>query len=116
MPLPLTLAALLPSIGWMMLAAGFLTTGDVMFRTWQMAAWSAGFWLTLAVYATGIFFLMLSFFGEHIAIASVICIVFNSVAYLLIAHWLFGDSVTPWQLFGMGLGIAAIFAMHLGGK
>lgn len=87
-----------------------------MFRIWQLAAWSTGFWLVLGVYATGIFFLMLSFFGEHIAISSVICIVFNSVAYLIVSHYWFGDSITPWQLLGMVLGIAAIFAMQLGGR
>lgn len=113
---PQSISALMPALGWMLFSAGLLTIGDVVFRVWLNQQFSFGFWAVLLVYVVGIFCLMLSFFGEHIAIAGAICIIANSVIYLVVAYLIYGDTISPWQMVGMVLGIAAIFAMQLGGK
>ena len=114
--MPQHLSTFMPVLAWLTLSATLLTIGDVMFRLWAVGGWAVGFWTAFAVYMVGIFCMMLSFFGEHIAVASTICIVFNCVAYLIIAYWFFGDTISPVQLGGIGLGIAAVFLMQLGGS
>lgn len=114
MGMPQQLSSFMPVLAWLALSAFLLTVGDLLFRLWAAGGWTLGFWIAFTVYMVGIFCMMLSFFGEHIAIASTICIIFNCVAYLIIAYWFFGDTISPMQLAGIILGIAAVFLMQLG--
>ncbi|MFZ2586792.1 MAG: hypothetical protein WAZ18_01515 [Alphaproteobacteria bacterium] len=109
----LTLANLLPSLAWTCLSASLLTLADILFRGWQLNPWPNGFGIIYIVYAIAIFFTMMSFFGENIAVATITLIIFNSVAYMLLAYGLYGDTLTPIQLTGISLGLAAIVVMKL---
>ncbi len=106
------MSLLMSTAGWTVLGALFLTAGDVLFRHYLSSMPRYGFAASFAVYLTGFFFMMLSFFGQNIAVASILAILFNIAFYLGAAHYMFGDTVTARQVAGIVLGLAAVFLLE----
>ena len=106
-------SSLLPTYVWIILSSIILTVGDVLFRIYQSAALPRGFIILFLIYVVGVFCMVMSFFGENIAIATIISIIFNCIAYLIVSYLLFGDTLTPLQICGIGFGFISIGIMTL---
>lgn len=107
------IALTLPPVVWTFACAAFLTVGDILFRTWLHSQWTAGFAVTFAFYAIGTLCMMMSFFGQGIAVATVAAVIANIVAYLLASWWLYGDAPNLMQIVGIILGFAVIAILEL---
>jgi len=83
-----------------------------VFRIWLAEKWYYGFALVLAIYVAGIFCMMMTFFQQNIAIATVAAILVNIVTYLLVARILYGDTLSMLQITGLALGLAAIVILE----
>jgi hypothetical protein len=106
--MPHAIASLLPTLAWTFLCSILLTIGDITFRHWQHTAFQYGFWATFVLYALAMLALMLSFFGQNIAIASIAAILLNTISYLIVARLAYGDDINAIQLLGIGLAFVAI--------
>jgi hypothetical protein len=103
-----SIAALAHPLVWITLGAFFLTVGDVVFRGWLANHWFGGFAATYFIYIFGLLFIMMSFFSQHIAVATISVYVLNCVAYIAIAWWFFGDTLTTAQMAGIVLGLVSM--------
>lgn len=113
MPNLYVLANSLPPIVWALLAGFILTGADIVFRYWQDTPWRGGFWVALGIYTVGVMCMMFTFFGKNIAIATMLTVLINMISYLVVAYFIFGDTLSPIKLFGLGLGLIAIFVLEL---
>lgn len=111
--MPALIAALLPSVAWTVLSGVAYTAGDIMLREWFAHHERGWFYLVFVIYMTGTACMMLSFFEQNIAIATVAAIVVNVIAYLAVAYFLYGDSVSPLQVFGILLGLASLAILEI---
>lgn len=107
-------AAMTSSFVWIVLGGVFLTGGDILFRIFQSSQWKFGFVVAFCVYGIGSLCMMLSFFGENIAVASILTLVFNVLIYLAAAYFFFGDTVSHREIFGILLGLAAVMVIESG--
>lgn len=98
---------------WILFSGVFLTVGDVIFRFWQQYSFWNGFLLAFSFYMVGIFCLMMSFFSENIAIATIAAVVVNTVVYLLASYFFFGDTISFLECCGVILGLTAIALIEL---
>ncbi len=112
MPSIVLFSQLLPSLSWIIISSLFLTAGDISFRYYIENHWNMGFVVSFGIYMIGIFFLTMSFFGQNIAVATVIGILFNITTYLIFAYFLFGDMISIRESIGLLLGFAAIFLLE----
>ena len=103
----------MPVILWTLTSGVFLTIGDIVLRIWLPDRWQFGFALVFSIYMLGIFCMMMSFFGQNIAIATVAAVLVNVVGYLLAAYFLFGDTISILQISGCSLGLIAIAILEL---
>lgn len=109
---PTAIASLIAPIYWMVISSVFLTVGDIMFRWWLEQQWPHGFALSCGIYALGMFCLIMSFFGENIAIATVIGITLNVIFYLAYAYFAYGDTLSTKEIIGIFTGLAAIYLLE----
>jgi len=58
--------------------------------------------------------MMMSFFGQNIAVAGIAAVLFNTIIYLAIAYIAFGDVITAREMVGIALGLVAIVLFELG--
>jgi hypothetical protein len=107
------LSSFLPAIVWSVLSGVILTAGDVTLRFWFEAKWAHGFEVTFLLYMLGVFFMMMSFFEQNIAIATIAAIVLNAVGYLVAVYFIYGDSITLWQTVGVALGLIALAILEI---
>ena len=68
----------------------------------------------LAFYFIGLNFLAQSYRYEHIAVSSIIFVLFNIIVLTLASKVLLGDSLSLGRMFGLGLGVAAVAVLTLG--
>jgi len=111
--MPGVIAGLLPSLAWIFIGALFLTAGDIAMRSYFAKTLPYGFGISLFAYMLGILCMMMSFFGKHIAIASVAAVILNIVIYLLISHFFYGDTLSPMEISGIILGLVAVTVLEL---
>ena len=108
-----TLSNFLPALVWTILSGFILTGGDIMLRSWLQTKWSHGFEFTFLVYISGVFCMMMSFFQQNIALATVAAVILNAVGYLLFAYFYYGDTIGVWQIVGIVLGLIAFTIIEL---
>lgn len=90
------------------------TLGDVIMKSWVESNRRIVFVIGLVVYMAGITLLAKSYRYENIAVASVIFVIFN-VVILAIVSWLhFKEPLTPVQIGGILMGIAAVALLEFG--
>lgn len=106
-----TIASFFPSLIWTILSGLFLTVGDILLRSWIAHPWPYGFWVSFAVYVVSIFLAMMSFFGENIAIATLLIVILNTITYLIVTYYFYGDTIEPRQIIGVFVGFSAVFLL-----
>ncbi len=84
-----------------------------MLRSWLETKWKYGFEFTFLVYISGVFCMMMSFFQQNIAVATVAAVILNAVGYLLFAYFYYGDTIGTWQIAGIILGLVAFAILEL---
>jgi multidrug transporter EmrE-like cation transporter len=90
-----------------------LTAGDILMKEWVVTNKYLFYFIGLAVYLIGLNFLAQSFKFKNIAVASVIFVIFNVVTLSLVSWLYFKETLSPMQIIGMALGIAAIIVLEL---
>ena len=106
------IAAFMPHTYWVIISSLILTLADIMLRNWFETQWSYGFPLILGIYFIGIFALVMGFFGQNIALVTMIGIVLNIVFYLAYSYFAYGDALNWQQMLGILLGFAAIYLLE----
>lgn len=106
------IAALMPHTYWVIISSLLLTLADILLRAWFDTQWSYGFPLIMGVYFIGIFALVMGFFGQNIALVTMIGIVLNIVFYLAYSYFAYGDALNYKQILGVLLGFAAIYLLE----
>ena len=107
------LSNLLPAVVWTITSGIVLTAGDLVLRSWLPEKWSYGFELTFLIYIIGVLCMMMSFFQQNIALATVAAVVVNAVGYLLAVYVIYGDTISVWQGVGIFLGLVAFAILEL---
>ena len=105
------LAALMPHTYWVVISSVLLTLADIMLREWFESHWAYGFPITLSVYCIGVFCLVMGFFGQNIALVTMIGILLNIVFYLGYSYFAYGDALNIQQIIGVMLGFGAIYLL-----
>lgn len=82
-------------------------------RAWFAAPFRGGIALMFAICMTVTACMMLSFFGQNIALATVAAIVVNVMTYLAYAYVVFGDTVSAVHIAGLVLGLVAFALLEL---
>ncbi len=90
-----------------------LTIGDIVMKKWVTSGSRLFYIIGLTVYLAGLIFLAQSFKYKNIAVASVIFVIFNVVTLSLVSWFYFKEKLSPLELSGIALGIAAIIVMEL---
>lgn len=106
-------AALLPPFGWSLLCGIFLTLGDVVLRSWFETQQGSGFCIALSIYTLGLLCMMMSCFGQNIAVAGIVAVLINSLGYLLISYLVWGDTVNAREAIGIAMGLMTILVLEL---
>lgn len=112
MPNIILFSQALSPIMWIILGSTFLTAGDISFRYYIENHWSYGFIISFGIYTIGMFLMVMSFFGQNIAVATVIAILLNISGYLALAYFLFGDTIGVREGVGLILGFVAIYLLE----
>jgi drug/metabolite transporter (DMT)-like permease len=107
------LSLMFPVLAWIIASGVFLTVADILFRVGLSGRWHYGFLLVFFVYMIGMFCMMMTFFQQNIAIATVAAVLVNIVAYLAAAYILYGDTLSAMQIVGVALGVTAIAVLEL---
>jgi hypothetical protein len=107
------LSNLIPAALWSVMSGIVLTAGDINLRTWLQYKWPYGFELTILIYVLGLLCMVMSFFQQHIAVATIAAIVMNAAIYIAVASYIFHDSMSGMQIAGIVLGLAAFAVLEL---
>ena len=98
----------------LLLAGGIiLTAGDVVMKKWVSTNNYVLYFIGLATYLVGLNFLAQSFKFKNIAVASVMLIIFNVIILSLVSWLYFKEALSPLQITGMIMGIAAVVVLEL---
>lgn len=109
----ITVSSLLSPVVWTLLSGIAYTAGDILLRIWFEEKFTLGFPFVFVIYMTGTFCMMMSFFGQNIAIATVAAIVVNVTLYVIAAYLLYGDPIHAWQVIGLVLGLVSLAILEL---
>lgn len=109
----IAISNLLPSAVWTIASGFVLTGGDFLLRSWLQTKWPYGFLFTFLVYVLGLLCMMMSFFQQNIAVATVAAVIINVVGYMILAHIFFGDTISLWKGIGIALGLLAFAILEL---
>lgn len=112
MPAIVVFSQLLPPLAWIIIGSSFLTAADISLRYYIENHWNFGFSISFFIYTIGMFFMLMSFFSQNIAVATVVAILFNITGYLILSYFLFGDSISIRESIGLLLGFAAIYLLE----
>lgn len=108
----IAVATFLPPPLWSLLCGVLLTVGDITLRAWFVTQTGPGFWLTLVVYAMGLLCMMMSCFGQNIAVAGIVAVLLNSLGYIAISYWWWGDTISAREALGIALGLVAVLVLE----
>ena len=111
-----TLAQLFPPIVWIVSGGLFLTLGDVIIRFWISSNWLPGFFLGFTMYLIGIFALIMSFFGQNIAVASVAIIIVNIATLTIVNAYFFNVHLSTIQYIGIVFGLVSFTILEFFGN
>ena len=108
-----SISNLLPAIVWSLTSGIILTMGDIVLRSWFQTRWQHGFEIAFLIYSLGMFFMLMSFFQQNIAVATVAAVAINAIGYILLAYMIYGDVISHGQIVGIILGLAALAILEL---
>jgi multidrug transporter EmrE-like cation transporter len=92
----------------------FLTGGDIVFKHWLESNKATLYGVGLVLYIAGLMFLVQSFKFENIAVASTMLVIFNILSLAIASWFLFNEKLSPLQVGGICVAIAAIVLLELG--
>jgi multidrug transporter EmrE-like cation transporter len=90
-----------------------LTIGDIVMKKWILNNSTLIFITGMAIYLVGMIFLVHSFKYKNIAAASTIFVIFNIITLSIVSWLYFKETLTPFQLIGIALGISSIVFLEL---
>lgn len=90
-----------------------LTMGDLVMKKWIIENNITIFISGLAIYLLGLIFLAYSFKYKNIAAASTIFVIFNIITLSIVSWIYFKETLTPFQMIGIALGIVSILFLEL---
>ncbi|KKP80183.1 MAG: hypothetical protein A2271_03800 [Candidatus Moranbacteria bacterium RIFOXYA12_FULL_35_19] len=90
-----------------------LTIGDILMKKWVVNNSIPLFITGLGIYLVGLIFLAISFKYKNIAVASTIFVIFNIITLSIVSWFYFKETLTPFQLIGIALGISSILFLEL---
>lgn len=90
-----------------------LTIGDIVMKKWVLNNSTPIFIIGMAIYLVGLIFLAHSFKYKNIATASTIFVIFNIITLSIVSWFYFKETLTPFQLIGITLGISSIVFLEL---
>ena len=96
------------------LGSVIVTVGDIVMRKWVATNEWLWYGVGLAFYFIGLNFLAQSYRHEHIAVSSIIFVLFNIIVLTVASKVFFGDSLSWQRMTGLGLGIAAVAVLTIG--
>ena len=104
-----------PYIPFILLFIGgsVLTIGDVVMKKWVVNNNGFLFVGGLIIYLIGLVFLAYSFKYKNIAVASTIFVIFNVITLSLVSWFYFKETLTPFQIIGILLGLGSIIFLEL---
>ena len=108
-----SISTFLPTVAWTVITGILLTLGDLVLREWLDTRWPLGFWVVLTIYMVGTFCMMMSFFSQNIAVATVAAVVANAVGYVVASYFIFGDTISALKIMGMFAGIVSFAILEL---
>ena len=99
-----------PYIPFILLFIGgsVLTIGDIVMKKWIANNNIFLFIIGLIIYLIGLIFLAHSFKYKNIAVASTIFVIFNVITLSIVSWFYFKETLTPFQIIGIILGIISI--------
>jgi multidrug transporter EmrE-like cation transporter len=95
------------------IGGSILTIGDLVMKKWVINDKTPLFVTGLAIYLIGLIFLALSFKYKNIAVASTIFVIFNIITLSIVSWFYFKETLNPFQIIGISLGISSIIFLEL---
>ncbi len=104
-----------PYIPFILLFIGgsVLTIGDIVMKKWIVNNNVFLFIIGLIIYLIGLIFLAYSFKYKNIAVASTIFVIFNVITLTIVSWFYFKETLTPFQIIGIILGISSIIFLEI---
>ncbi len=90
-----------------------LTVGDIVMKKWVVSRANSWYFFGLLIYMIGLNFLAQSFRYKNIAAASTIFVIFNVITLSLVSWFYFKETLSPFQIIGIALGIIAILFLEM---
>jgi len=90
-----------------------LTIGDIVMKKWIANNNTNLFIIGLGIYLIGLIFLAHSFKYKNIAVASTIFVIFNVITLSIVSWFYFKETLTPFQVIGIFLGLSSIIFLEL---
>lgn len=90
-----------------------LTAGDLVMKSWVGNGRVALFLIGLVIYMVGLIFLSQSFRYQHIAVASLVLVVFNVITLVIISYLFFKETLSILQIIGLILGLIAVGLLEI---
>jgi multidrug transporter EmrE-like cation transporter len=95
-----------------------LTIGDLLMKQWikvtnGSSLLSMPYLLGMVAYVAGLTFYAYTLRSKHIAIATVILILFNLITLLIVDHFFFGERYSMLHLAGIAIGMVAVLLLEL---
>ena len=93
--------------------AAIWTVGDIFIRAWvdnhKMWCWGVG----IAIWAVGLLLLAESGKYKHLAVASTMMVIVNTIAFVIISWLFFKDQLNLGQVLGIVLGMIGLFLLEV---
>ena len=90
-----------------------LTCGDILMKKWVNTHTIYLYLVGLLIYLIGLNFLAQSFRYKNIAVASTIFVIFNVVTLLIVSWFYFKETLSIYQIVGIGLGLSSVILLEL---
>jgi multidrug transporter EmrE-like cation transporter len=96
------------------LGGAILTVGDLVMRKWVIDGRLGTYAIGILVYLVALNLLAQSYRSKSVAVASSLFIILNIVSLSIASYFIYGEKLTPMQLVGVALAIAAVACLDGG--
>ena len=100
-----------PVLGLLVLAATSVIFGDYAAKYWSTGVGNIWYFFAFIGYFGSAFFYIPTLLREGLVVTSLIWVVLSSAGFILIGVVLFGESLTPFQTLGLGLGLISVLLL-----
>lgn len=103
-------------ISFLLLALGgvILTVGDLVMKKWVIDGRLGTYAIGILVYLIALNLLAQSYRSKNIAVASSLFVILNIVSLAIASYFIYGEKLTPMQLVGIALAVAAVACLEGG--